>query len=64
MTVFNEDPILDGLMREAARYLNLKIHPTGRSGFAVDLAGPTDIEGHRGTDGRYYILGTLYHTLP
>lgn len=56
-SVFNEEPALDGLMRAAAKWLNLKVHPTGPSELTVDLAAPTDIEGHLALDGRYYVLG-------
>ena len=46
-------------MKEAAKWLNLKVHPTGPPELTVDLAAPTDIEGHLASDGRYYIIGTI-----
>ena len=51
-------------MREAAKWLNLKVHPTGVVGPKIELAAPTDIEGHLATDGRYYVIGngdSFYH---
>lgn len=48
---------MNSKMDAAGKALNLKGHPVGISS---DSRGffylPTDIEGHRGSDGRYYVL--------
>jgi hypothetical protein len=46
-------------MKNAAGQINIKGHIAGpvRSS-SVLLYAPTDIEGHRATDGRYYVVGT------
>lgn len=41
-------------MERVGRLLNLKKHTVGKE--RVPLIGPGDIEGHLGTDGRYYLL--------
>jgi hypothetical protein len=43
-------------MDEFGRRLNLKKHQAGRD-IASDIVGPADIEVHKGTDGRYYVIG-------
>eukprot|EP00727_Mastigamoeba_balamuthi_P014552 m51a1_g9721 hypothetical protein (2366) ;mRNA; r:1452232-1471747 len=48
---------LNGVMEEAAKFLNLKPHVVGRSASEV-IAGPCDIEGHLGKDGKYYVVDT------
>lgn len=48
------DPVLNGLMRRAGEKLNLAGHLVGSS--LTEIYGPGDIEGHLGTDGRYYVL--------
>jgi tetratricopeptide (TPR) repeat protein len=47
-------------MRVAAKILNLRPHDvsTWSSEHCVRLAAPLDIEGHLGTDGRFYVLDT------
>lgn len=58
-TIHCKDPVLTAKMRATAKILNLKGHYVQpKYGEKVFLYGPTDIEGHRGRDGRYYILGT------
>src|SRR3546814_655194 len=42
------------LMDEAAQKLNILVHVVGRE--QVELAAAVDIEGHKGMDGRYYLL--------
>lgn len=49
------DAKLDHMMELLGEYLNLRKHLVGKQG--VPLVGPGDIEGHLGTDGRYYLLG-------
>jgi hypothetical protein len=53
-TVHNAIPELNEAMKEAGRILNLKGHLVGDD--QVEIFGPADIEGHQGTDGRYYLL--------
>ena len=53
--VYNKDPNFSDIMESAARTLNVKKHVCGRSR-PVELAAAADIEGHRGTDGKYYLL--------
>jgi hypothetical protein len=46
------------MMEEAAKILNIKKHIVGMKSQQVELAAPTDIEGHIGSDGRLYVLDT------
>ena len=55
-TVYASDPHFNALMVELAGRLNLKGHKVGPSGALTTIHGPCDIEGHRGSDGRYYLL--------
>jgi hypothetical protein len=58
-TVFKSDKTLNTLMKEAAQKINLKKHKAGIvPGKEKNLYMPCDIEGHKGTDGRYYVLDT------
>jgi hypothetical protein len=41
-------------MDEIGGLLNLKKHTVGEQ--KVSIVGPGDIEGHKGLDGRYYLL--------
>jgi hypothetical protein len=54
------DPQLNGLMKKAGEKLNLAGHVVGSS--KTVIFGPGDIEGHCGSDGRYYVLdfGRVY----
>ena len=54
------DPQLNSLMKKAGEKLNLAPHVVGSSKTVIH--GPGDIEGHCGTDGRYYVLdfGRVY----
>lgn len=45
-------------MKHAAEQINIKGHIAGPvPESSVLLYAPTDIEGHHGTDGRYYVVG-------
>jgi hypothetical protein len=55
-SVVNRDNGAATLMDEFGRRLNLKKHQAGRD-IASDIVGPADIEVHKGTDGRYYVIG-------
>lgn len=64
-TVHSDDQEFNALMIEAASFLGIKEHGVGNSTSDSDtsplklLAGPVDIEGHKGLDGRYYLLDTV-----
>lgn len=66
-TVYRSDEVMNDLMKQAARELNIKEHGTcitadpTRDEDVVMLDAPTDIEGHRGGDGRYYVLDTVHN---
>ena len=57
-TVHDSSPEFRARMKRAGEQLNIKGHPCGVSKTArqVMLWGPTDIEGHMGSDGRYYVI--------
>lgn len=58
-TVHADDATLNALMEEAARLMYMKRHMAGNGNVAVrEICGPTDIEGHRGRDGKYYVCDT------
>lgn len=64
VTVKHTDPVFNDYMAQAAVKLNIKAHGTGVGGPPGSdpqaiLHAPTDIEGHRGSDGRYYLLDTV-----
>jgi Clustered mitochondria/Translation initiation factor eIF3 subunit 135 len=48
-------PAFNKLMVRAAKIIGLKVHRAGTEQPA-DVAAAFDVEGHRGTDGRYYLL--------
>jgi Clustered mitochondria len=55
--VHASDHRLNALMMRAASVIGLKGHLCGKHAQgAAYLHAPVDIEGHRGTDGRYYLL--------
>jgi hypothetical protein len=57
LTIIKEDKLLNRIMKMAAQEIGLKGHLAGiRS--PNKIYGPADIEGHRGTDGRYYVIDT------
>ena len=53
-TVHSSNARLNDMMQEAGRILNLKGHRVGPDETLV--YGPADIEGHIGSDGRFYVL--------
>lgn len=53
-TIKSEDPVMNDLMEQLGAHLNLRKHFVGKQ--RVPIFGPGDIEGHLGTDGRYYLL--------
>ncbi|PRP84060.1 hypothetical protein PROFUN_08522 [Planoprotostelium fungivorum] len=56
-TVRDSDPELSSKMKLAAERLNLKGHVTGHNAEnSKEIYGPGDIEGHRGHDGRLYVV--------
>jgi len=57
-TVHKDDPRLNQLMKKAAKELHIKGHKVGFSGQLKKLYAPTDIEGHKGRDSRFYVLDT------
>lgn len=54
-TIHQKDPIFNRMMEEAASHLNIKQHEVAPG---VSLYSAVDMEGHKGTDGRYYVLDT------
>lgn len=58
LTVANSSPEFGDKVALVARILNLKAHLVGRSGKPQLLHLAGDVEGHKGTDGRFYILDT------
>jgi tetratricopeptide (TPR) repeat protein len=57
VTVRNSDETMNEMMARCAKVLNLKGHVCGlQPGHRALLHGPSDMEGHRGTDGRYFLL--------
>lgn len=57
VNVLDEEPELNDLMKLASERMNLKGHVTGlRTGYKKTIYGPGDIEGHVGTDGKYYVV--------
>ncbi len=60
VTSFFCSPHLNEMMKRAAKVINMKAHLVGRdqSKKKVELYAPADIEAHKGTDERYYVLDT------
>ena len=56
VTVHNDDVIASRLMVQAATTINVKPHVVGSGAGAKLIYGPCDIEVHRGSDGRYYVV--------
>ena len=54
--VYNIDTTLSKLMEKAGKRMNLKGHYTGLGRNRQLLFGPVDIEGHLGSDDRFYVL--------
>jgi len=55
-TVHKDNPELNKLMKKAAKELHIKGHKVGLFPPLKKLYGPADIEGHKGRDGRFYIV--------
>ncbi|EFA86726.1 hypothetical protein PPL_00531 [Heterostelium album PN500] len=56
-TVYTANTMFNHLFGSAAKVLNLKSHRVqDSSGDLKTIQGPIDIEGHVGTDGRFYLL--------
>lgn len=51
-TIHADIPELNAKMERVGEVLNLKKHKVGE----VVITGPSDIEGHKGTDNKYYVL--------
>lgn len=58
ITVHKDNPTMNEMMQKAAAILNIKPHVVGMRNQTDILYAPTDIEGHIGSDGRYYVLDT------
>lgn len=58
ITVHKDDNVMNEMMKQAAAKLNIKPHVVGMRNQTDTLYAPTDIEGHKGGDGRYYVLDT------
>lgn len=58
ITVHKDDGVMNEMMKKAASQLNIKPHVVGMRNQTDTLYAPTDIEGHKGGDGRYYVLDT------
>eukprot|EP01117_Protostelium_nocturnum_P004713 TRINITY_DN1709_c0_g1_i1.p1 TRINITY_DN1709_c0_g1~~TRINITY_DN1709_c0_g1_i1.p1 ORF type:complete len:1608 (-),score=618.00 TRINITY_DN1709_c0_g1_i1:52-4875(-) len=55
-TVLKEEPVLNECMERAAKSINIKAHKVGPLGYEQVIHSCCDIEGHKGTDGRFYLL--------
>ena len=55
VTVHNDISVLKYKMKLIAKYLKLKKHKVGILS-PKSIYGPGDIEGHKGYDGRYYLI--------
>lgn len=56
-TIYNEELVLENLLKRAAKMVNIKEHQCGMNvATSRVLCSPADLEGHRGTDGRFYLL--------
>lgn len=57
MTIHKAHPQLNAIMKEASQLLNIKEHMCGVvKATSQSLCAPADLEGHLGTDGRFYLL--------
>ncbi|GAM18576.1 hypothetical protein SAMD00019534_017510 [Acytostelium subglobosum LB1] len=54
-TVHNSDPLIEAEMKRLAKKMFIKGHTVGLN-TPVTIFGPGDIEVHKGTDGRYYMI--------
>lgn len=56
-TMYNSNRKMEGKLKSAAKMLNIKQHKCGVNVHAsATLCSPADLEGHIGTDGRFYLL--------
>jgi hypothetical protein len=55
LTVLKKEEELSRKVKQACKWLHLKQHVVGKD---VPLYGPGDLEGHKGKDGRFYVVGT------
>lgn len=55
-TLYNRDDKLKYLMRTVAHRLNLHERAVVQGDTVKMIAGPSDIEAHKGLDGRYYVI--------
>jgi len=53
--VLKKEAELSRKVEQACKWLHLKQHIVGKD---VTLYGPGDLEGHKGQDGRFYVVGT------
>lgn len=61
-TVVNNNADISERMRFVAKKLNLKGHHCGLRKREF-LYAPCDIEGHIGSDNRFYVLGNYYYSI-
>jgi len=54
-TIHRKDPVFNKMMEDASLTLNIKQHEVAPG---VSLHSAVDMEGHKGADGRYYVLDT------
>ncbi len=54
--MYASDSQMNRMMESCARKMNIKGHWVGLKNERKFIYGPTDIEGHIGTDGRRYLL--------
>eukprot|EP01087_Luapelamoeba_hula_P022308 TRINITY_DN795_c0_g1_i9.p1 TRINITY_DN795_c0_g1~~TRINITY_DN795_c0_g1_i9.p1 ORF type:complete len:2194 (+),score=429.59 TRINITY_DN795_c0_g1_i9:34-6615(+) len=57
VTARADDKQVNRLMKKAGKYIGLKAHVVGQQ-VKQQIYGPCDIEGHKGRDGRCYVLDT------
>eukprot|EP00026_Physarum_polycephalum_P000237 Phypoly_transcript_00237.p1 GENE.Phypoly_transcript_00237~~Phypoly_transcript_00237.p1 ORF type:complete len:1263 (+),score=191.32 Phypoly_transcript_00237:1964-5752(+) len=62
-TIHDKDSVLKDKICQVAKRLNLKDHYCGMDGTSKLMHSPVDLEGHKGTDGRYYLVD-FSRTLP
>ena len=56
-TIYNDDPTMESLVKKGAKMMNIKEHKCGMNlKTSRTLWGPADLEGHLGTDNRFYLL--------
>jgi hypothetical protein len=56
-TIHNENVEMESLLQRAGKIMNIKDHRCGLNpDTSKTLSSPADLEGHYGTDGRFYLL--------